>query len=234
MIQLEIAAFDVASALTAARAGADRVELCAGAGEGGTTPSLGALETMLAGTSVPVFAMVRPRGGDFVYDADEHAAMRRDARHLVRTGAHGLVFGALRPDGTVDEDALRALVEIAGDRPVTFHRAFDAARDPWEALEALVRCGAARVLTSGGPATALHGFARLAALVEAAGDQITILPGGGVRSDHVAALAHGTGVREVHSAARCPMPQGHEGVDADEVRLLRAALDAPAQDDHRG
>ena len=222
---LEIAAFDVASALVATWAGADRVELCAGAGEGGTTPSLGALETVLEQAAVPVFAMVRARGGSFVYDADEHAAMRRDARHLVRTGAQGLVFGALCEEGAVDEDAVRAIVEIAEGRPVTFHRAFDAACEPWEALEALVRCGVARVLTSGGPASALQGFARLGALVKAAVDRLVVMPGGGVRADHVAALVEGTGVREVHSAAR---RSGSYTVDADEVRRLRAALDALA------
>jgi copper homeostasis protein len=221
--RLEIAAFDVASASAAARAGADRIELCAGAAEGGTTPSLGALETVLEAASVPVFAMVRPRGGDFVYDADEHAAMRRDARHLVRAGAHGLVFGALCRDGTVDEDALRAIVEIADGRPVTFHLAFDAARAPLEALEVLVRCGVARVLTSGGAETALAGRARIQALVQAAGDRLVVLPGGGVRADHVAALVRGTGAREVHSAARHP---GTAAVDPGEVRRLRAALDA--------
>ncbi len=165
--------------------------------------------------------MVRPRGGGFVYTPEEHAAMRRDAAHLIRAGAHGLVTGALRADGTVDEAAVGALVAEADGRPVTFHRAFDAAREPWDALDALLRCGIARVLTSGGAATAPQGFARLTALVGAARDRITILPGGGVRAGNVAALVAGTGAREVHSAARLP---GSDAVDAGEVRALRAAL----------
>ena len=225
-VLLEIATFDAAAALAAADAGADRIELCADAASGGTTPSLGAFEEVSARLAarvvpVPVVAMLRARGGGFVYSAAEHAAMRRDAAHLVRAGADGLVFGALRPDGTVDEDALRAIVEIAAGRPVVFHRAFDAARDASEALDALIRCGVARVLTSGGPGAASEHHAALAALVRRAAGAITVMPGGGVRAANVAALVAAMGAREVHSAAR---HAELDVLDPDEVRRLRAVL----------
>ena len=226
MTTLEIAAFDLASALAAGAAGADRIELCADAPGGGTTPSLGAVEEARARLGVPVAAMLRARPGPFVFDAAEHAAMRRDAAHLARAGADGLVFGALRPDGTVDEGALRAVVALAGGRPVAFHRAFDAARDPFEALDALVRCGVARVLTSGGPGGAAENQPALAALVRRAAGALVVMPGGGVRAGNVRALVAATGAREVHSAARAPSGLA---VDAAEVRRLRAALDAAGE-----
>ncbi len=235
-VLLEIAAFDLESALAAARGGADRIELCSGAAEGGVTPSLGLVEAVRAATALPLWPMLRPRGGDFAYTAAEHALLRRDARHLVDAGADGLVWGAARRDDTPDLDALDALLDTVGAVPIAIHRAFDAAPDPLAALDALATRGVVRVLTSGarlgipgGAPDHADALARLVAYAETAhGGRIAILPGGGVRSGNVAALLDATGAREVHSAARRSATPGHPGgsahdaVDEAEVRRLAA------------
>lgn len=222
-VLLEIAAFDPASALVAADAGADRVELCRDAEVGGLTPPLGWVRDVTAATDVPVVAMVRAHADGWTFTPDQHAAMRDDARAVVEAGAVGVVWGALRPDGTVDDEALAALVEAVAPFPVAVHRAFDAARDLPAALAAVRRAGARRILTGGGPGAALEGAPRLATLVEQAGDAVSVMPGGGVRASNVAEIVRRTGAREVHSGASAP---GTTTVDADEVRLLRARLDA--------
>ncbi|PAP76470.1 copper homeostasis protein CutC [Rubrivirga marina] len=220
---LEVAAFDPASALAAARAGAGRIELCRAAEVGGLTPPLDWVRAVTEAVDLPVMVMVRPHADGWTFSADEHAAMRESARLGVEAGAAGVVWGALRADGTIDGPALRALVEAVAPHPVTVHRAFDAARDLGEALDAILDAGAARVLTGGGPGAARTNADRLAALVRRAGDGLTVMPGGGVRARHVAELVRRTGAREVHSGASAP---GSSRVDPDEVRRLRAALDA--------
>lgn len=185
-------------------AGADRVELCAGLIEGGTTPSLGLIEAAVAASAgVRVHVLIRPRGGDFQYDADERAIMRRDVEAAVAAGAHGIVIGALTPSGDVDRSCLRELSAAAADRPVTFHRAFDHTRDPAAALETLIELGVRRVLTSGQQPTAAEGAPLLAALHRHAAGRITILAGGGIGPDNARAVAL-TGVPELHFSARVP------------------------------
>jgi len=188
----------VGSAVAAEAGGAGRVELCANLVEGGTTPSLGTIALARERLGVPLFVLVRPRGGDFLYDADEVEVMRRDVALARRAGADGVVTGALAPDGRVDAAVTRALVDAARPMAVTFHRAFDAARDPAEALEALVGLGVDRVLTSGGAASALEGAAALAALVRQSRDRLAVLAGGGVTEANVGQLVAASGVREVH------------------------------------
>ena len=189
----------VASAIAAERGGAGRVELCAALNDGGTTPSAGMTAAVVASVRIPVFVIVRPRGGDFVYSELELDVMRRDIDAARSSGAHGIVIGALRPNGDVAEGRTRSLVQAAGDLPVTFHRAFDLTPRHREALEAIHGAGCARVLTSGGAATAIDGAEVIAALVTQAGDRIHVLAGGGVREQHVAELVARTGVREVHA-----------------------------------
>lgn len=222
---LEIAAFDPDSALTAARTGADRVELCRQASAGGLTPPLDWVRSVTDAVDVPVTVMIRPHADGWTFTPAEHAAMREAARQSVAAGAAGVVWGALRADGTIDADALRALVDAVAPHPVTVHRAFDAARDLGEALDAILEAGAARVLTGGGPGRAIDHADRLAALVCQAGDDVIVMPGGGVRAETVAEIVRLSGAQEVHSGASAP---GSERVDADEVRRLRAALDAVA------
>ena len=218
---LEIAAFELASALAAAEAGAGRIELCRDASAGGLTPPLEWIEAVMAQTDVPVVAMIRAHADGWTFTDTEHAAMRDDALAAIRAGASGIVWGALRADGTVDEPALRQLVEAVAPHPVVFHRAFDAARDLDEALETLIACGVARVLTGGGAGRALDNVDRLADLVQRAGGRITVMPGGGVRGANVAEIHRRTGAREVHSGASA---NGDGCVDPVEVRNLRAVL----------
>lgn len=197
-VLVEACVDSVASALAAERGGAGRLELCDNLSDGGTTPSAGMLEAVKARVSVPVFVIVRPRGGGFVYSNDELDVMRRDVALARRFGADGIVAGVLTPDAAVDVERMREIVMLAGTLPVTFHRAFDLTRDLETALEALVTAGVARVLTSGGAPTALEGAETIARLVTRAAGRIAIMAGGGVREENVASVVGGSGVREVH------------------------------------
>jgi copper homeostasis protein len=197
-ILLEACVDSVESAVAAEAGGAGRVELCDNLIEGGTTPSAGAIASCVERLSIPVFVMIRPRGGDFLYSDVELDVMRRDVEQAKRLGAHGVVFGLLRPDGTVDEERTRALVEAARPLEVTFHRAFDVTRDAAEALEALVGLGVERVLSSGQAPSAAEGLPLLASLARQAAGRIGILPGGGVDEENVARIVGETGVAEAH------------------------------------
>ena len=200
-ILVEACVDSVDGALSAARAGAGRLELCANLVEGGTTPSVGMMRAVVHRVALPVHVMIRPRGGDFLYSAEEIEVMLRDVEGAKGCGVHGIVSGALHPHGTVDEDGTAALIEAAFPLPFTFHRAIDVTRDPSEALDALHALGVRRVLTSGGAATAAEGAATIAHLVGRARDRVVVMAGGGVRRDNVAALVEATGVREVHLRA---------------------------------
>jgi copper homeostasis protein len=191
----------VESARAALAGGADRLELCDNLVEGGTTPSAGTIAVCVAKVALPVFVLVRPRGGDFVYDETEAAVMLRDVATARELGALGIVTGALTAPGDVDEPLMRALVDAAGPLPVTFHRAFDVCRDRDAALATLLRLGVRRVLTSGGAATALDGAPEIHRLSALAGDRLAILAGGGVNESNARELVLETGVREIH--VRC-------------------------------
>jgi copper homeostasis protein len=188
------------AALASASGGAGRVELCARLDVGGTTPHTALIERCAASLTIPVFVMIRARGGDFVYERGEVAAMEADIRTAIAAGAHGVVFGALRPDATIDVDVMRRLIDRARPLPVTCHKAIDATRDPMAALETLLALGVDRVLTSGGADTAAAGAATIARMVARAGDALVVMAGGGVRAHNVAALVRHTGVREVHAS----------------------------------
>ncbi|WP_203933407.1 copper homeostasis protein CutC [Virgisporangium ochraceum] len=227
MLRAEVCVDSVAGALAAQEAGAHRVELCSALGTGGLTPSAGLVEEVLAAIALPVHVLVRPREGDFVHDAHEVAVMARDVGLAVRLGAHGVVVGALTPDGDVDLDTCGRLVDAAAGRPVTFHRAFDLARDPLDALDAVLALGADRLLTSGQEATALAGAPLIAALVRAAGDRLTVMAGGGVTAGNVARIVAATGVREIHFSGRDRV------ASAARYRNERVALSGPAGDYER-
>jgi len=188
----------IESALAAARGGAHRIELCANLIEGGTTPSAGTLAVCRSQLDIPIFVLIRPRGGDFLYSAAELAVMLEDIRRAKEAGAQGIVTGVLRADGDIDTDRTRELSDAARPLQVTFHRAFDVCRDAGRALETLIALGVARVLTSGQAATALEGANTIAGLVRRAAGRIVVLPGGGVTEDNVATLVRATGVTEVH------------------------------------
>jgi len=197
-ILVEACVDSVESALAAGRGGAHRLELCANLIEGGTTPSAGTLAVCRARLEIPIFVLIRPRGGDFLYSAAELAVMLEDIRRVKQAGAQGVVIGVLRADGEIDADRTGELIAAARPMHVTFHRAFDVSRDAARALEALVALGVERVLTSGRAATAPEGAETIARLVRQAAGRIGVLPGGGVTPDNVAALVRATGVTEVH------------------------------------
>ncbi|MFN8574629.1 MAG: copper homeostasis protein CutC [Gemmatimonadaceae bacterium] len=198
-VLLESCVDSVASAIASAEGGAQRVELCDNLVEGGTTPSAGMIRSCVERATIPVFVIIRPRGGDFLYDDDDVAVMAEDIRTAAALGASGIVIGALRAEGTIDREITRRLLELARPLPVTFHRAFDMTRDLRESLDALMELGIDRVLTSGGAPRALDGTDAIADLVHRAGPQLRVMAGGGVRANHVAQLVERTGVREVHA-----------------------------------
>lgn len=198
---IEVCVDDLASARNAVAGGADRLELCDNLGDGGTTPSHGTLTHLLDTMTIPVFPIVRPRGGGFVYDADEQRVMLRDMEHIRSLGAVGVVGGALTPTGDVDVGCVARLRDAAGPMAFTFHRAIDVCRDPAEALEQLVALGVTRVLTSGQRATAWEGRATIAALQRQGDGRIIVMAGGGIAPSHTEALVRETGVVEVHVRA---------------------------------
>jgi copper homeostasis protein len=205
---IEICVEGIDGLLAAQAGGADRVELCASLLEGGITPSLGTVKAALRMASIPFHVMVRPRGGDFLYSAAEFETMLADVETFRDMGVAGVVFGCLTADGGIDEARMTALVRAAGPINVTCHRAFDMTRDPSDALEALVRCGVGRVLTSGQRDTAVEGADLLAELVRQAGDRIVILGCGGLARDNIAGIQASTGLREMHFAALKDLPSG--------------------------
>ena len=197
-VLVEACVDSVASALAAAAGGAGRIELCDNLVEGGTTPSSATIALACERLQIPVFVIVRPRGGDFLYSDLELELMRRDIAHAKSLGARGVVIGVLRADGTVDVARAGPLVAEARPMAVTFHRAFDVTRDPAEALEAIIEAGADRVLTSGRAPTAPEGSEVIAAAVRQAAGRIGILPGAGIDGANARRLVEATGVREVH------------------------------------
>jgi copper homeostasis protein len=197
-VLVEACVDSVAGALAAVSGGARRLELCDNLAEGGTTPSAGMLATVRERAGVPIHVLIRPRGGDFLYDADELTVMLCDIAEAKRHGANGAVLGALTGDGRVDAERTRVLVNAARPMAVTFHRAFDLARDPAEALDALIALGLERVLTSGQAATAEAGIPVIAAMVKRAAGRIGILAGGGVDEGNAGRIVRETGVAEIH------------------------------------
>ncbi|HEY0505835.1 MAG TPA: copper homeostasis protein CutC [Lysobacter sp.] len=238
-VTLEIAANSLASALAAQEGGADRVELCENLGEGGCTPSYGTLAMARERLRIPLYVLIRPRAGDFRFDALERDTMLRDIELCVRLGCDGVVIGALDADGDVDVGLSRDLIDAARPLGVTFHRAIDVARDPQAALEAAIALGCQRVLTSGAHATAMEGADVIASLVEHAVGRIGVMAGAGVTAENVRDLVQRTGVREVHASAKTlvesalALPRRLSGLEAQRwqtgaavVRALRQALES--------
>ena len=213
---LEVCAGDIDSVVAAAKGGASRVELCSALGEGGVTPSLGFIRRALEVPGIRVHVLIRPRGGDFLYDKAEVDCMVDDIIAASEAGVHGVVIGALTPEGDIDTAACRRMMEAAAGISVTFHRAFDLCRDPHQALEEIIALGCNRVLTSGQAANALEGKERLAQLVSQADGRIIILAGAGVNPANAAEILSASGTHEIHASARSSvasrMTFRHEGV----------------------
>ncbi|MDX2250388.1 MAG: copper homeostasis protein CutC [Bacteroidia bacterium] len=199
---LEICIDSLVSALAAEKGGAHRVELCDNLIEGGTTPSLGMVERCKKVVSLGIMVMIRPRGGDFLYDEAEFEVMKQDIAHAKNAGVQGVVFGILHADGRIDKDRVAELIRLARPLEVTFHRAFDMTPDPFEALDDLMELGVDRLLTSGQEAEAFQGIDLIARLVKYAGDKIIIMPGGGVNEKNVREIIRSTGASECHTTAK--------------------------------
>lgn len=198
-ILLEACLDSVELARKAEQGGAKRIELCDRLDVGGTTPDAMMIETVVAAVGIPVFAIIRPRGGDFTYTPPEIAAMKRDCVMAIRSGASGIVLGVLNHDSTVDAARTREVMNAAPGVPATFHLAFDDVPDQRVALETLIQIGIARVLTSGGARKALDGADAIRRLVEQAAQRIAIMAGGSIREANVAEIVRRTGVMEIHT-----------------------------------
>jgi copper homeostasis protein len=237
---IEIATSDFITTQSAVEGGADRIELCANLNEGGTTPSHGMLIKCREKFSLPIFPIIRPRGGDFLYGKDEFGIMAKDIEFCKALGYDGIVVGMLNMDGTVDMIRMADLVELAYPMSVTFHRAFDRCKDPFTALEELIEIGCERILTSGQQLAAPDGVDLIAELNKAANERIIIMPGSGVRKENIKMLAERTGCVEFHSSLkgkdRSRMEFQHpsfagsaesymnNSIPVEEVRALREAL----------
>ena len=208
MFRFEICANSVASCRAAQEGGADRVELCAGIPEGGTTPSYGMIRSARESINIGLNVIIRPRGGDFLYSENEVREMIYDIRTAKELGADGLVFGCLTAEGDVDIDIMKRLMDAAGSTPVTFHRAFDHARNPFMALEDIISLGCRRILTSGCRPTAYEGAPTIAKLIVAAQDRIIIMPGCGISEYNIREIFGITGAREYHFSAREAVESG--------------------------
>lgn len=195
---LEICLDSVESIIAAERGGAARVEFCSDLFEGGLTPTLGSFMTAKEHSVIPINVMIRPRGGDFCYSDLEFETMLNDARLFKEAGANALVFGILNADGTVDAERSAAFIKAASPLPVTFHRAFDMTRDPYEAMETLIELGVTRVLTSGQEATVPEGLDLLADLIERYGNKIVIMPGAGITERNFKKIHNRLNAREYH------------------------------------
>ena len=207
MIKAELVVTTTQAAIAAEQAGASRIELCQHLEVGGITPSIGLVQSVCDHVEFPVHVLIRCRRGNFCYNQHEVGEMVRDVRAVVEAGADAIVIGALTSSHEVDAEAMQRFLDAADGCPITFHRAFDVAADPYRAFDAIAQLGMNRILTSGQQATAPEGSALIAELVKRAGEQLTILPGSGINAGNVAQLVQQTGASEVHFSAVKRVPQ---------------------------
>jgi len=189
------------SAINAEKGGAARIELCSCLSDGGVTPSIGLLTVIKRCVGIPVFVMIRPRSGDFLYSEAELEIMKNDIIHLKEAGADGFVFGILRRDGSVNMESCMEMIELIKPKPATFHRAVDVAADILTALDDIIDAGFNRVLTSGGQATAFDGLEMLKLMIKRSKDRVIIMPGGGINPGNLQTVLT-CGAREFHASAR--------------------------------
>ncbi len=209
-ILLEAPVFNLQASFEAAQFGIDRLELCSNFPEGGETPSAGMLRFLKREIDLPIFVMIRPRGGNFVYSSKELLVMKQDIQLLGDLGADGFVFGVLDAQGSVNEAACESLLRAAESRPCTFHRAFDASADLSDSLEKIIQLGFQRVLTSGGKNTFTEGLDQVMALLKQAQERIIILPGGGLKAAHVSRLKESGYLKEVHASCKLAKPADNQ------------------------
>lgn len=235
---LEICVDNIEGAIAAEKAGADRIELCSNLIEGGITPSFAYIEYAIQNLSIPIFPIIRPRGGDFFYSNAEFEIMQKDVAHCKLLGCKGIVVGILKANGDMDMRRTKILVDIAEGMEVTFHRAFDRTNFMQQALEDVIATGCKRILTSGLYENVNDGIRNLKELVEAAKDRIIIMPGSGVKSNNLQHLINTTKAKEYHSSARKSIVSQMEyfnpnfnkeenkyiGVDVEEIKLMKNVI----------
>ena len=203
---LEVCAFNLQSSIIAERVGAKRVELCENPADGGTTPSYGTIKQTREKIGISLYPIIRPRGGNFLYDEEEFAIIKQDILLCKQLGCDGISTGVHLQNGEIDTERLKRIVEWAYPMGVTCHRVFDATPNPFKALEEIIDSGCERILTSGQKTAAPDGIDILAELVQRADGRIIIMPGAGVRSSNIEALINGTGATEFHTSARIVAP----------------------------
>jgi copper homeostasis protein len=219
--KLEIACFNVESALIAQENGADRVELCDGISVGGTTPNTKMVALARKNLTIDVYVMIRPRGGNFVYNDVEFNQMKSEIQILKKLNVNGFVFGILNEDNAINSVQNTELVELAKPLPSTFHRAFDEVSDVFKSLEDVITCGFQTILTSGQKPNVVEGANQLASLIEMAKNRITIMPGGGLRSSNIEFIKQKTKAIFYHSSA---ITDGTETAVASEIITLKSNL----------
>jgi len=199
-ISLEVCADSAESAHLAQIAGASRIELCTNLNEGGITPSIGQIEAARNLLEIPLYVLIRPRSGDFLYSDTEFEIIKSDIHKCGQAGCDGVVIGILQPDGSIDTDRCYELMQIAKNYPmgVTFHRAIDRSANIYQALEDIIELGCERILTSGGSKTAIEGINNICRLAEKANGRISIMPGAGITSQNIEELVQKTGLSEFH------------------------------------
>lgn len=220
MNKLEIACFNYESALIAQQGGADRIELCDNFKEGGTTPDYTIVAKARNEIKIDLFIMIRPRGGNFVYTNEEFDQMKKDILHFKNLNVDGFVFGILNEDNSINIQQNKELIQLASPLPCSFHRAFDKINDQKTALEIVINCGFKTILTSGFTSSAIDGMDNLEQLVKQAGNKISIMPGGGVRSSNIAQIKNKTQAHYYHSSAIIQ----DDIADMNEVKKLKEQL----------
>lgn len=236
---LEVCAFTIQTCRIAEKVGAARVELCDNPIEGGTTPSYGTIKQVRDSVSIGLYPIIRPRSGNYFYDNDEYAIIKKDIQACRDLHCDGISVGAQKADGEIDKDWLSRIVEWAGHLGVTCNRAFDGTPDPYKALEDIIECGCERVLTSGQKSAAPDAGQLLGELVKQAGERIIIMPGAGVKSSNLEKLIIESDAKEFHSSARVAAPNpltyintqvsdyGHVYIaDENELRKMMAIVGA--------
>jgi copper homeostasis protein len=225
---LEISVESVETAMAAERSGADRIEICGNLSVGGLTPAGSLMAGTRANVQLPIFAMIRPRAGDFVYSDEEFATMKKSIKFAKQLQVEGAVLGILTADSRIDVARTRELVALASPGPVTFHRAFDECADLRVALEEVIQTGATRLLTSGGKRTAPEALGVLGELVRIAGERLIVMPGSGLHAGNIRDVAKKSGAREYHAglSSMVAEPANNLGAFEREVRKLADALAA--------
>lgn len=229
---VEIATTDYETVKAAVEGGADRIELCSALSEGGLTPSFGLVQQCRKDFEIPLFPILRPRNGDFLYTEEEFEIIKRDAIFCGQTGCDGVVIGFLNMDGNIDKKRTAQIVKLVYPLEVTFHRAFDRCKDPFKALEDIIEVGCQRILTSGQQPVAIEGIGLIKDLIAAAQERIIIMPGSGVRAENVKLLADATGASEFHTSLKTKrkslMEYVHPSFENSEESYLVDALNTDA------